>query len=261
MKPRVDEEWWKDLFDEVYLLTDARSVCDEQLTCREVDFLEETLRPGTADPILDLCGGQGRHSLELAGRGFTDVTVLDYSRYLIGLGREKAEREGLDTTFIQGDARDTGLPPGSFRFIIVMASSFGYFADDGENGKIVREAFRLLKPGGVLLLDLPNREYVLKNFKSTSRHRVDEDIAVTRQRERGDDIIYSREIVISKKEGCLRDQRYLTRLYTPETISALLRSAGFSTVTCERDFMDRGGKGDYGSMTNRMVVIARKGNG
>jgi len=152
MKTRVDEEWWKDLFDEVYLLTDARSVCDEELTCREVDFLQGTLCPDTSDPILDLCGGQGRHSLELSGRGFTDVTVLDYSRYLIDLGKKRAEQEGLDTTFIRGDARDTGLPARSFRFIIVMASSFGYFADEGENKKIVMEAFRLLMPGGILLL-------------------------------------------------------------------------------------------------------------
>jgi len=261
MKPRVDEEWWKGLFDEVYLLTDARSVCDEQLTCREVDFLQGALEPDTSDPILDLCGGQGRHSLELSGRGFTDVTVLDYSQYLIDLGKERAEREGLDTVFIRGDARDTGLPQHRFRFIIVMASSFGYFADDGENRKIITEAFRLLTPGGVLLLDLPNRAYVLKNFKTTSRHRVDEDIIVTRQREMGDNIIYSREIVISEKEGCLRDQRYLTRLYSPETISDMLHSAGFSTVTCEKDFMSRDGMGDYGSMTNRMVVVAEKGDG
>lgn len=260
MKRRVDEEWWKNLFDEVYLLTDARSVCDDGLTRREVDFLQGTLRPALSDPILDLCGGQGRHSIELSSRGFTDVTVLDYSRYLIDLGKERAKREGLDTVFIRGDARETGLPPCSFRFIIVMASSFGYFADDGENGKIVGEALRLLMSGGALFLDLPNREYVLEHFKPLSRHRVDEDVTVTRERELGDDIIYSREVVTSKKEGCLRDQRYLTRLYSPERISTLLRATGFAQVTCQKDFMDRNGTGDYGSMTNRMVVIARKGD-
>jgi len=116
-------------------------------------------------------------------------------------------------------------------------------------------------PGGTLLLDLPNREYVLKNFKPISRHRVNEDITVTRERELGEDIIYIREIVISEEKGRLRDQRYLTRLYDPETISSLMHSAGFSTVTCEKDFMSRDGKGDSGSMTNRMVVIAKKGHG
>ena len=52
----VDPDWWKTLFDEVYLITDARSVCDEQLTSREVDFLVHTLDLKKSWPILDLCG-------------------------------------------------------------------------------------------------------------------------------------------------------------------------------------------------------------
>ena len=261
MKAHVDVEWWKYLFDETYLLTDARSVCDEELTRREVDFLQERLRPDTSDPILDLCGGQGRHSLELSSRGFTDVTVLDYSQYLIDCGEKRAGREGLDTVFIQGDARNTGLPSQSFKFIFVMASSFGYFAGDEENRKIIIEAFRMLMPGGKLLLDLPNREYVLQNFKSTSRHRVNDDVYVRREREMEDDVVYSREIVMSAKRGCIRDQRYLTRLYSPAKISNMIYSADFSSVTCEKDFMSRDGKGDYGSMTNRMIVTAKKSGG
>ena len=42
---KVDSDWWKTLFDETYLITDARSVCDEKLTCREVDFVEYILGP------------------------------------------------------------------------------------------------------------------------------------------------------------------------------------------------------------------------
>jgi len=50
MSVQVDDNWWKHFFDEVYLLTDARSVCDEELTSQEVDFLEETL--GLDKPLL-----------------------------------------------------------------------------------------------------------------------------------------------------------------------------------------------------------------
>lgn len=258
MTMKVDTEWWKHIFDETYLLTDARSVCDDELTRSEVDFLEETLRPRRSDPILDLCGGQGRHSLEFSCRGFTDVTVLDYSPYLIDCGKAQARRQKLGTVFIRGDARDTGLPGERFKYVIVMASSFGYFADDEENGKIIGEAFRVLMDGGTLLLDLPNRDYVLHHFRPASQHRVTDDISVRRERELVDDVIYSREIVLSAQQGCLRDQRYLTRLYSKDRISDLLHTAGFSSVTCRKDFMNRDAAGDYGSMTNRMVVIARK---
>ena len=59
---KVDPDWWKRIFDEIYLITDARSVCDDELTCREVDFLERVLDLKKSWSILDLCGGQGRHA-------------------------------------------------------------------------------------------------------------------------------------------------------------------------------------------------------
>ncbi len=258
MSIQVDNNWWQDLFDEIYLLTDARSVCDDKLTCQEVNFLEATLSLDKSASILDLCGGQGRHSLELSRRGFVNVTVLDYSRYLLDLGEKRAKQEGLNTIFVQGDARNTGLPGQSFQFIIVMGSSFGYFVDEKENKKILNEAFRLLLSQGTFLLDLPDRDYVLQNFNPFSCHKVNEDITVSRERELGDDIIYCRETVISEKRGCIRDGTYCTRLYSPEKISDLLSSVGFSSITCKKDFMSRGAEGDYGCMTNRMIVIAEK---
>ena len=47
-----DPDWWKRIFDETYLITDARSVCDDELTCKEVDFLEEILQMERSWPIL-----------------------------------------------------------------------------------------------------------------------------------------------------------------------------------------------------------------
>ena len=76
---KINPDWWKTLFDETYLITDARSVCDDELTCREVDMVESRLELQKAWPIVDLCGGHGRHALELSSRGFQDVTVVDYS--------------------------------------------------------------------------------------------------------------------------------------------------------------------------------------
>jgi len=258
MSIKVDDNWWQALFDEVYLMTDARSVCDEKLTRQEVDFLVATLDLDKSASILDLCGGHGRHSLELSRRGFKNVTVLDYSRYLIELGKERAKEEKLNTVFVQGDARNTGLPGQSFQFIIIMASSFGYFANEEENKKILNEAFCLLMSKGTLLLDLPDRDYVLRNFKPFSCHKINEDIMVSRERELVGDLICSRETVTSKRGSYIRDRTYCTRLYSPEKISGLLNSAGFASITCQGNFMNREAEGDYGCMTNRMIVTAKK---
>ncbi|MGD9320314.1 MAG: class I SAM-dependent methyltransferase [Desulfobacteraceae bacterium] len=253
-----DPDWWKRIFDETYLITDARSVCDDELTCKEVDFLEEVLKVDSSWPVLDLCGGQGRHGLELSRRGFKDVTVLDYSEYLINQGKEKAQQEGLNTFFIREDARDTDLASERFKIIVVMASSFGYFVDECENEKILFEANRLLMPEGKLLLDLPNKDYVLKNFNPESWHEADDDVVVCRQRRLEEDILYSREKVISKSRGGIRDETYCTRLYSEKKIVKMLVSCGFSSIDVQKDYMSHEKKGDYGCMTNRMIVIAHK---
>lgn len=258
MTIHVDGNWWQDLFDEMYLQTDARSVCNDALTRREVDFLESFLRPSKSAPILDLCGGQGRHALELGRRGYRNVTVLDYSRVLIELGRKIAARESLNTVFVQGDARQTGLPPDSVAFVIVMGSSFGYCLEHKENMRMLTEARRLLEPGGALLLDLPDRDYVLSHFRPFSRHAVNDDLEVQRTRELGEDIIFSREKVVSKRKGCLREQAYCTHLYSGQAITVMLTDAGFCEVVFQGDFMCREDEGDYGTMTHRMVVKAEK---
>jgi D-alanine-D-alanine ligase len=258
MRFSVNTDWWKTIFDEIYLLTDARTVSDEELTKKEVDFITTFLDPGKDSAILDLCGGQGRHSLELAKRGFEDLTVLDYSGFLLETGRKKAIEEGLRLQFIQGDARSTSLPDGRFNYIVLMASSFGYFEQDDENVKILGEAFRLLSPGGKLMLDIPDRDYIINNFKPSSFHRVNDDISVERNRLIKGNVIYSKETVLSDRKGCIRENTYCMRLYSRDDLKKLLFKKGFTHVSFKKDFMDRSKLGDYGCMTNRIVAIAIK---
>jgi D-alanine-D-alanine ligase len=259
MKFSVDKNWWKSIFDKVYLLTDARTVCDAELTAKEVDFITTFLDMETDSAILDLCGGQGRHSLELARRGFTDLTVLDYSGFLLEIGREKAQNEKLNIQFVQADARYTNLPHDRFQFIILMASSFGYFTDERENRKILTESFRLLVPGGQLLLDIPDRDYIIGNLKPSSYHRVNDDISVERKRHMKGNVIFSKETVVSDHKGCIRENKYCMRLYSRDNLKKLLMKEGFKTVMFKKDFMNRTSIGDFGCMTNRVVAIAKKG--
>src|SRR6266849_11002011 len=126
---RVEHDWWKTLFDEVYLVTDAPFVCNPALTKREVDVIEAILPLHPSARILDLCGGQGRHALELARRGYQHLTVLDYSDFLLDRGRREAAASGLSVTFCQGDARAMHLSAASFDAVLLMDNSFGYFID------------------------------------------------------------------------------------------------------------------------------------
>ncbi len=258
MTIEVDKDWWRTLFDELYLKTDARSVCDDALTRREIDCIQQVLKLEADERILDLCGGQGRHALELARRGFGRVFLLDYSQHLLVLGQKRAAEEKRGVRFVRGDARQTGFRQRSFDTVLVLGSSFGYFVEDRENHRILAEAARVLDSGGRLLLDLPDADFVVKNFCPETSHEVDDDLTVERCRELRKGVICCRERVLSKRRGLVRENTYCTRLYGRHEIAGLLTAAGFVEVGFLADFMRRDAQGDFGTMTNRMVTTARR---
>lgn len=250
--------WWKDFFNEIYLITDARSVLNPALTRQETCLLETVLDLDKDDRILDLCGGHGRHSLELARRGYRDLTVLDYSKYLIRLGASLAKEAGRKIRFKCCDARFSGLKAEDYSVIFIMANSFGYFLEERENLRILKETHRLLKKGGRLLLDLTNPDYIRSNLKPFSWHEANKDVIVYRKRDIKGDIIRAREIVISKKKGLLRDGYYCERIYNKDKITSLLKKAGFRNLSIKNNISLHKKKKDYGFLTSRMIVTATK---
>lgn len=79
----VASDWWRRIFNSLYLKTDGDVVDDDDITRSEVATFVQVLGLNPKDRVLDLCCGQGRHSLELARRGFSVVEGLDRSHYLI----------------------------------------------------------------------------------------------------------------------------------------------------------------------------------
>jgi len=253
---KIKKDWWKDLFNEIYLVTDARSVCNAKLTSLETDILEEVLKLRKDDKIVDLCGGQGRHSLELARRGYNNLTVLDFSDYLVRLGRKAAEDAGFNIKFVRRDARFSGLKGNNYSAVFIMANSFGYFQDQKENLRVLKESHRLLKKGGRLLLDLSDPTYLKKNLKPLTWHEANKDIIVCRKRELKGEVIKAREVVLSKKKGLLRDGSYCERIYDKEKITRLLKRAGFKNLSVKSSVSLHKKKKDYGLLTSRMIVMA-----
>ena len=95
LERHLPSDWWRTLFNSLYLETDGDVIENDRNTADEVDLLMRSIGLERNDRILDLCCGQGRHSLELARRGFPHVTGLDRSRYLIRLARKRARQRNL----------------------------------------------------------------------------------------------------------------------------------------------------------------------
>ncbi len=258
MTIEVDPNWWKSLFDEIYLTTDARSVCNDTLTCREIDVFSQLIPLKTHHRILDLCGGHGRHSLELCRRGFTGCTVLDYSRTLLKKGAEKANRLGYPVDFVQSDARYTTLASESFHRVLIMGNSLGYAGAETSDLQILAEALRVLKAGGWLLLDVTDGNYIKSHFHANAWHEIGQDVVVCRRREIQDALVCARELVMSKKSGVVRDCNYCVRIYSPEELQHLLSQTGFEAITVHTDFSPFESEEDVGFMNHRMIATARK---
>ncbi len=258
MEIKADPQWWKSLFDGIYLLTDARSVRDEEITRLEVNIICHLLPLREDHWILDLCGGQGRHSLELTRRGYRRCTVLDYSGRLLKYGKALATPRGLPVAFVQGDARNLGLASGAFHHVIVMGNSLGYSPDPEDDGLILSEAHRVLRGGGWLLIDVADGTKVRASFNPNVWHEIGPDIVVCRQRRMNHDSITTREMVISKKKGLIRDSAYSIRLYHPQALATLLEKVGFTHVRVYPSFSPHKDKEDYGFMNHRVIITAQK---
>jgi D-alanine-D-alanine ligase len=255
-----DINWWQRVFDEIYLVTDSRSVCCPKTTAAEIDMVEAELGLSPKERILDLCGGQGRHAIELNRRGYKRVTVVDYSEVLLRTGAKNAAIEGFPVHFCRADACAVGLANNVFDVVLVMGNSFGYFAEDSHNQRILLEVCRMLKPGGRVLLDLVDSDYVRQQLKPTSWHEANEDVVVCRQRKLRDDGIVVREMVLSKSRGLIREVTYFARLFRWEELEELLAKSGFGQIKCVGTLVSQPRVDDYGLLTTRMVAIANKSN-
>ena len=174
--------------------------------------------------ILDLCCGQGRHCLELARRGFKNVTGVDRSRYLVRLAKKRAQNERLQVVFKEGDARNPRLPETSFDCVAIMGNSFGYFSNKQDDEKVLSAVGKILRPSGQLVLDITDGAYMADHFERRSWEWIDEHHFVCRERSLSADRerLISREVIVHDEMGVIADQFYAERLYTRESIGKLL---------------------------------------
>lgn len=117
----------------------------------------------TGGRVLDLCCGPARHSLILAQKGF-EVTGVDRSPFLLGKARERTA--GSSVELVQCDMRDF-IRAGAFDLALSLFTSFGYFDTRDEDLAVLGNVRASLKPGGVFVMDVISKEYVISQGCAT----------------------------------------------------------------------------------------------
>ncbi len=118
-------------------------------TIQEVNFLTEELAVRDGGSILDVGCGTGRHSIELARRGYA-VTGLDLSAEMLARAADAARSKKVNVQWIRSDAARFQLPDSYDGAICLCEGAFGLLGkgDDpiGQPLSILCNISRSLKP-------------------------------------------------------------------------------------------------------------------
>ena len=256
----VKADWWKEIFNANYLRTDGDVVENIAATQEEVQIFLDILKPEKDKSLLDLCCGQGRHTLEFVRLGYNNMTGIDRSHYLINRARNINKNLGNIAVFKEGDVRKLPFPNDSFDFVIIAGNSFGYFESINDDIRVLNEVKRVLKPYGKVLIDITDGEHMRMNFQPRSWEWIDNQYFVCRERELSSDQerLISREVITHVKNGVIADQFYAERLYTREGLSDLLSRAGFSSIEIHSEHFTASTRDqDLGMMAKRMLTSAQ----
>ncbi len=244
----MTHEFDMSLFSEDYLYF-MEQVLTPEATERGVEAIWTLLELEPGMEVLDLACGHGRIANGLAERG-ARVTGLDATPLFLERARRDAAVRGVEVDYVEGDMRSL---PWSERFdrIVSWFTAYGYF-DDDDNRRVLGEAHRALRPGGRLLIELNNRDRILREFRP---HHVLE--------RNGDFMLQlvewdapgsrTRNEWVVIRDGQVRRHPFSVRMLTFTELRDWLLQAGFDDVAgCDWD-------GEPLTLeTRRMVTIARR---
>ena len=190
-------------------------------TIREVDFLLEELSLQPDSSILDVGCGTGRHSIELARRGYT-VTGLDLSSEMLARAADAAKSTGVNVNWIRSDATQFSLPGKYDGAVCLCEGAFGLLGqwDDsiGQPLSILCNISRSLKPHSKAVLTVLNATALIRKY-------TNKDVAEGRF----DPITMVESSEYPPREG-LPPVTVRERAFVPTELVLLFRLAGMSVL-------------------------------
>lgn len=249
MTDKPDSPEWKKFFD-----SHAPIYMDNVFTKNaeaEVDFVVRELKLKPGDSIIDVGCGTGRHSVELARRGFR-MTGVDLSSGMLAQAAQAAQIAGVDIELIECDAVEFRLDRTFDAALCLCEGAFCLLGRDDDSLDrdflILENIHRLLKPGGGFILTTLSALRMIRLYSA-------DDIAA------GKFDPISMVETSTEEYGPKDDRRAVSlreRAYVPTELRAMFRRAGF-----EIDYIGGGTAGNWGRRMldpdeYEIMVIARK---
>ena len=243
--------WWEDLFNDDFIRTMAK-VTDAQIAT-EVNFIEESLGLAKGAVVLDLACGTGRHAIEMTSRGY-QVVGFDLSLAMLARAADEAQERDQKLNFVQGDMREMTFEE-TFDGVYAWNTSFGFFEEE-KNSAVISNLHRALKAGGLLLLDVANRDYLARQSPSLAWFEGDGCVCMD---EMHVDWITSRMRVkrtMMLDDGRTRETDYSIRVYALHELGKILHDHGFRVAEVSGRVATPGVF--FGADSPRILVVAEK---
>ena len=206
-------------------------------TAAEIAFLVRRMELASGARILDVGCGFGRHTIELARRGFA-VTGIDASPAMIAAAREKAAAAGVtaDLRRVRAEAFETEIP---FEAAICLFTTLGQITAAVQSElKLLTSVRSALAQGSPFAVEVPQREAAVRQLKSTERFgRGQYHTKVSRRFDPAKNVVSERFDVISPQKKQTFDLEY--RLYNHDELLALLNQAGFAPRESSGNYSDK----------------------
>lgn len=250
-----DSRWYESAFGEWYPVLYPHRDCESAEAEIEGLFTElGILQTARTWQVLDACCGAGRHLAAMRARG-CNAWGFDLSGPLLASAARTAATSGR---IVRADIRAIPFATERFDAVFNLFSSFGYFHEEVENRRGLAELARLVRPGGILVLDHMNPSRVStglvpRDEREVAGHRVVQRRWIEGNRVRKIIDIHPTEEAAARGSGVARFQEDV-RLYAPEELREAMRDVGVEPEGMWGDFCGA----TLGPQSPRMILCGRK---
>jgi len=231
---------------------DWETIVNARDTQTETNFIQNALPK--KETTLDLCCGTGRHSIILRKRGWTMIG-LDLSKNLLAIAKRNMKNERVEFPLVRADMRYFPFRNQIFDAVICMFTSFGYLPSESEDLKSFAEVHRTLRKCGKFLLDLANKDHLIKVFQEREWAEFEPFYMLER---RSLDLQTSRLLsqwtIIRKDTKEVKSLQHNVRLYTLQALKKMLNETGLKIKEVYGGY----DKKEFTLDSSRMIVLAER---
>lgn len=226
-------------------------IADARPLHKEVRLIQSTLRKKGF--VLDLCCGTGRHTISLRRKGF-DTIGFDISPNLLKIAKRRMKENQINTYLVRGDMRHLPFKSELFMAVLNMFTSFGYLPSEKDDVDSLTEISRVLKDDGSFIVDIVNREHLMKVFRPRDWGEYPSFYMLETRRLDDDGMMLHSQWIILDKIGGKHLFIHNLRLYTLKSLGKLLKSAGLNI----KDIYGNYDKGKFNKEAERLILVTTK---